>query len=83
MKSLRILIIALSLCFIIPSSACAEKEGFQFKKQPELQQIKPKKPVKIKLKRSAKDDYTWELTGDDADDIVRTDKKLRKMLNQQ
>ena len=83
MKSLRILIIALSLCFIIPSAYCAEKEGFQFKKQPELQQIKPKKPVKIKLRRSAKDDYTWELTGDDADEIVRTDKKLRKMLNQQ
>ncbi len=58
-----------------------DREGFQFKKQPELQQIKPQKPVKIKLKRTAKDEYSWELSGDDADEIVKTDRKLRKMLN--
>ena len=81
MNPLRILIVALSLCFLTPSAYSAE--NFQFKKDPELQQIKSKKPVKIKLRRSAKDDYTWELTGDDADEIVRTDRKLRKMLNQQ
>ncbi|MDH4230402.1 MAG: hypothetical protein OEW04_00045 [Nitrospirota bacterium] len=82
MKSLCVLSIAFSLCFFVPPAYCAGQDAFQFKKQPELQQIKPKKPVRIKLKRSAKDDYAWELTGDDADEIVRTDKKLRKMLNQ-
>ncbi len=61
--------------------SAAEKDGFQFKKQPELQQIKPKKPVKIKLRRSPKDEYTWELAGDDADEIVKIDRRLRKMLN--
>ena len=59
----------------------ADKEGFRFRKQPELQQIRPKKPVRIKLKRTAKDEYSWELSGDDADEIVKTDRKLRKMLN--
>ena len=73
----------MSLCFFLPSAYAAEKDNFQFKKQTELQQIKPKKPVKIKLRRSAKDEYTWELTGDDADEILKTDKKLRKMLNTQ
>jgi len=67
--------------FIAGSSYAADKEAFQFKKQPELQQIKTKKPVKIKLKRTAKDEYSWELSGDDADEVVRTDRKLRKMLN--
>ena len=63
-------------------AACsADKEDLQIKKQPEIQQVKPKKPVKIKLKRSPKDEYTWELSGDDADEIVKTDRKLRKMLN--
>lgn len=57
----------------------AEKEGFQFKKQPELQQIKPEKPVKIKLKRTPKDEYSWELLGEDADGIVKADKQLRKI----
>ena len=81
MRYLYIMIIALSLCLFLSSAYAAEKDYFQFKKQPELQQIKPKKPVKIKLKRSAKDEYTWELSGDDADEIVKTDKRLRKMLN--
>ena len=82
-KYINIIIIALSLCFFLPSAYAAEKDNFEFKKQTELQQIKPKKPVKIKLRRSAKDEYAWELTGDDADEILKTDKKLRKMLNTQ
>ena len=81
MRLFIVIFIALALCLFLPSAYTAEKDGFQFKKQPELQQIKPKKPVKIKLRRSAKDEYTWELTGDDADEILKTDKKLRKMLN--
>ncbi len=57
-----------------------DNKNFQFKKQPEIQQVKPKKPVKIKLKRSAEGKYTWDLTGDDVDEIVRTDRRLRKLL---
>ena len=82
MRGISIIIIVLTLCLFLAAACTAEKEDFQHKKQPELQQIKPKKPVKIKLRRSAKDEYTWELSGDDADEIVRTDKKLRKMLRQ-
>jgi hypothetical protein len=71
---------AIFLLFIASWAYPAEKNNFQFRKQQELQQIKPKKPVKIKLKRTAKDEYNWELSGDDVDEIVKTDKKLRKML---
>ena len=69
------------LMTITVTACAADNDDFQVKKQPELQQIKPKKPVKIKLRRSPKDEYTWELSGDDADEIVKTDRKLRKMLN--
>jgi hypothetical protein len=69
------------LLFPIFKTHAAEKEGFAFKKQPDLQQIKPKKQVKIKLKRTAKDEYSWELAGDDVDEIIRTDKRLRNALN--
>lgn len=75
------IIIATLIIMLASITYPAEKEGFQFRKQPELQQIKPKKPVRIKLKRTAKDEYSWELSGDDADEIVKTDRKLRKMLN--
>lgn len=70
------------LIFLLDSSVIsADKSEFQFKKQPAIQHVKPKKPVKIKLKRTAEGKYTWDLTGDDADEIVRVDKRLRKLLN--
>ena len=82
MRFMNILFILTLLAFAVSSSHAAEKEAFKFKKQPELQQIRPKKPVRIKLKRTAKDDYSWELTGDDVDEIIKTDRRLRSMLGQ-
>jgi hypothetical protein len=73
-------VLSISLIFIVGSVFSADPKTFQVKKQPEIQQIKPKKPVKIKLRRSAEDKYTWEITGDDADEIVRADRRLRKLL---
>ncbi|MBM4140690.1 MAG: hypothetical protein FJ242_04225 [Nitrospira sp.] len=77
------LTIALSIfitLFVVSNVFSEDNKNFQFKKQTEIQQVKPKKPVKIKLKRSADDRYTWELTGDDVDEIVKADRRLRKLL---
>ncbi len=74
-------VLTMLILFFLISPAIAAQEAFPVKKQPELQQIQPKKPVKIRLKRTAKDEYSWELSGDDADDIIRTDQRLRKLLN--
>ncbi len=68
------------LLFCGHAALASGQQGFQFGKQPELQQVKPKKPVRIKLKRTAKNEYRWELTGDDADEVVKVDRKLRKLL---
>ncbi len=76
-------VLIVSLLWLATSAGPADNNQFQFKKQPELEQIRTKKPVKIKLKRTAKDDYSWELSGDDVDEIVKTDKKLRKQLGVQ
>ncbi len=70
----------LFLFFLSAEAVSAEKEDFQFKKQQEIQQVKPKKPVKIKLKRSNEGKYAWELAGDDVDEIVNADRKLRRLL---
>jgi hypothetical protein len=66
----------------LPVSAArsAQDGGFQFKKISELQRIQPKKPVRIKLKRTVKGEYSWELAGDDADEILKADRQLRKVL---
>jgi hypothetical protein len=68
---------------ILGYSSAADNKNFQVKKQPEIQQVKPKKPVKIKLKRTPDGKYTWDLSGDDVDEIVRADKRLKKLLNLQ
>lgn len=73
-------VLSISLIFIVGSVFSEDPKTFQVKKQPEIQQVKPKKPVKIKIRRSAEDKYTWEITGDDADEIVRADRRLRKLL---
>ncbi len=70
----------LSVILVFNPAFSEDKDSFQFKKQPEIQQVKPKKPVKIKLKRSAEGKYSWELSGDDTDEVVRADKRLRKLL---
>jgi len=72
--------LSLSLIFILGTVFSEDTKNYQVKKQPEIQQVKPKKPVRIKLKRSSDDKYTWEITGDDADEIVRADRKLRRLL---
>jgi hypothetical protein len=36
--------------------------------------------VKIRLRRDGKDNYTWELSGSDADEILRVNEKLKKKL---
>jgi len=83
MKRSIVISLIISLCLLIPLKAVfsVDTKTVQIKKQTELQQVKPRKPVKIKLKRSGESKYTWDLTGDDVDEIVRTDKRLKKLLN--
>ena len=65
---------------------CSNSESNQqktvFKQVPELAEIKPEKPVKIKLKRNAGGNYSWELSGNDAEKIIQADKKLRESMEQ-
>jgi len=75
-----IFIIYISGLLFIPAYA-SEPNPLALKKQPEIQRIKPKKPVTIKLKRLANGTYTWDLTGVDMQEIIRIDRQLRKQLN--
>jgi hypothetical protein len=80
----RVIILAgvfIALLFVLGRSYSVDNNALQIRKQPEIQQIKPKKSVHIKLKRTAEGKYTWDLTGDDVDEIVRADKRLRKQLH--
>jgi hypothetical protein len=81
---LPFLILLISITFLLDPALAVETKDTkttQIRKQPEIQQVKPRKPVRIKLKRSTEGKYTWDLSGDDADEIVKADKRLRKLLN--
>lgn len=42
----------------------------------------PPPEVKIRLKKDGKDQYSWELSGSDVDQILRVNEKLRKKLGE-
>ena len=68
--------------FFIP--ACTGNDGADrkpvFNHLPEMKEIKPEKPVKIKLKRAVSGNYSWEISGDDADRIIKANRKLKESV---
>jgi hypothetical protein len=85
MAKLRRWILLSLIALIFQIQACNNSESNQqktvFQKIPEIVEIKPQKPVKIKLKRSVNGDYSWELTGDDADKIIEIDRNLKQNIS--
>ncbi len=80
-----LLIACLTSLMLFPGFAfCGDKsqgaQPVQFSRNQDIAQIKPRKPVRIKLHRSAKGEYQWDISGDNADDVVRADRRLRKLL---
>lgn len=71
--------------FMISEAAIPDKPQpapqFQAVKDKEIQQVKPRKPVRVKLHRNAKGEYSWDLTAENVDDVIRADKRLKRLLN--
>lgn len=84
MFSKRLPLIVSVIFLLTPIYACTDtdkkKESAVFKEQTELLEVRPKRPVKIKLKRNAKGSYSWYLKGSDVDEIIKADKNIRKSL---
>jgi hypothetical protein len=49
-------------------------------KNQQIQNIKPRKPVKVRLHRNSNDQYSWDISGDSSDEVYRADRRLRKLL---
>ncbi len=43
----------------------------------------PPPEVKVKLRRDGKENYSWELSGSDVDQILKADEKLKKRLGRE
>ncbi len=77
-------IVLIAFFGLIPTHGCTgngnKEEPAVFKQVAEIKEIKPQKPVKIKLKRNAKGEYSWDINGNNTDEIIKADKKLREGL---
>jgi len=85
MMNARFFVVLLIVMFLaLPNICSAEKPApLAYGKAQALSEAKPKKPVKIKVHRNAKGEYSWDLTGDDPDEVARADKRLRKAMGLQ
>jgi len=85
-KLIVVMIVFLSVSFIFPCAFASEKavaqsqQNMSFVKNKDVQAVKPKKPVSIKLRRNANGQYSWDISGHNADDVFRADSRLRKLL---
>ena len=82
----RFLFVLLLVAALLSIYACTDTDLKEkpavFRQVPEIQEIKPQKPIKIKLRRNAKGEYSWEMSGDNVDEIIKTDKRLREAFRQ-
>ncbi len=77
---MKVLIAVMVVSLLFTATVGSAEEGFNFTRKPEIADIKPKKPVRIKLRRLSDGKYTWELSGDDIEELQKADRRLRKLF---
>jgi len=96
MKIFTILILCFSIIFLNTSCSKAPEKNLQdqlketkaskdgeYQYQKEMEEIKKniKGDIKIRLKKDAKGGYSWEITGKDANEVLKANEILKKRLN--
>jgi predicted secreted protein len=59
------------------------KETFTQSKDQEIIQITPRKPTRIQLKRTSTGKYSWDLKGEDVEEMMKIDKKLKGYMSEE
>lgn len=82
------------VCVLLAFTVACDSKPFSSQGKPEVlpvpkvtvekekaEKAEPLPPeVKIKLRRDGKDNYSWELSGSDANEVLKINEKLRKHL---
>jgi hypothetical protein len=78
---IRAILIIVFACALFAAPAFAEEDtGFKFKTNPKIKQARPKKPLKIELKRHEDGKYTWEISGGSVEEVLKADEELKEKL---
>ena len=63
-----------------PAFGADKDEGFKFRTDPEIKAARTKQPLRIKLKRAEDGKYSWEISGESTEDVLKADEELKKKL---
>lgn len=58
----------------------AEPDKFEYRQDQDIKQVRGKKPATVTLKRDDTGRYSWEIKGDDTEEVIASDKRLREYL---
>jgi hypothetical protein len=78
--SMGIAVFMMAVLFISCKQPPSKTEEFKASKEPRIENVKHGKPVKVELQRLKDGTYTWQIKGDDVEEIIKADTKLRKKL---
>ncbi|GAQ95726.1 hypothetical protein TAGGR_3202 [Thermodesulfovibrio aggregans] len=78
-----VITLAIMLFTVFSFNESMAQTQVQVTKDKTLQYAKPKKPVKIKLHRDKKGEYSWDITGESVDDVIKADRRLRQLLKEE
>ncbi len=80
----KAILIILFACALLAAPALGEEtkkdDGFKFKTNPRIKQVRPGMHLKIELKRHKDGDYSWEISGGSVEEVIKADEELKKKL---
>ena len=76
-----VFVMVLSLFILACENNSSDEREIKIGNNQDLRAIRPKKPVKVQLKRNAKGTYSWDIKGDDVEEIIAVDKRLREAIH--
>lgn len=62
------------------AALAAEPEKFELRQDAEVRQARGRKPPTIVIKRDPNGHYTWEIKGEDAEEVIAADRRLREYM---
>lgn len=76
----RVAIVVLLVVLGAGALAAEDRGEWRFGTDAAVRQVRPERPAKVKVKRHQDGTYSWEITGESAEEIIGLDKRLRELI---
>lgn len=75
-----VILICIVIAGLFVPAGQAQQEAFTHGRNVTVSAMTPETPVKIKLKRQADGQYAWEITGDNVEEVIAADARLKEYV---